>query len=472
MRRERLLWIGGRDSTRVAVIAALGRLGRLEFIDRPWLDSVGRVVPEDLPGCALVVAEPRSPGEVQRLARIAEQLQRGPTPVAVLALAPIYLADDALSLFRAGVSEYVESRIGDAELVRLIDRLAFVSASTRTPPSACEVERLVDSTTLTLPGISPAHKDQLRRIAGQDTTILLTGEPGTGKGRLAELIHEWSPRRGAPFVVVNCADEEAGDLELELFGAARGSFPGLDHDIEGKLSAAARGTILLEGIEALPPALQARLVRVIEDRAFEPIGTHETVPLQARLIAASAVSLEDETRMGRFRTDLFYRLNVVGFRLPPLRERRAAIQDLVFKFLDDAANGGEPLAISPEALRTLEQYPWPGNIQELRKVIASALKRAQGRSITPADLPRTLAAVEPAPGIGAQVPAAPEVSNGPEFSMPTRENAELARIMRALEQEQHNRMRTARALGISRVTLYKKLEKYGLLRKEGAVLNS
>ncbi len=470
MRKERLLWIGGRDSTRAAILAAVRRLDRLEFAEVHWLESASGATADDLSHCSLIVGEPRTAGEVAILAGIAQHVQGGGRSVACLALAPVYLAGDALALFRAGVSEYVESRTPEPELTRLIDRLSAEAVIPRTPPSACEVEQLVDSTTLTLPGISPAQKDQLRRIAGQDTTILLTGESGTGKGRLAELIHEWSPRRGLPIVVINCADYQTNDFELEVFGASRGSFPGLDHDIEGKFGSAGRGTIVLEGIEALSPSIQMKLLRAIEDRVYEPIGSHEARPLQARLIATSAVSLEDEARAGRFRTELFYRLNVVGFRLPPLRERRAAIQDLVFKFLSDAAAEEGIPTITAEAIRSLEHHDWPGNIRELRAIIANALTRCRRRVVSVEDLPAHLASAEPANPADAPVPAA-DPARMPEHLSQAMENAELARIMRALEQEQNNRMRTARALGISRVTLYKKLEKYGLLRKEGAVMN-
>ena len=164
--------------------------------------------------------------------------------------------------------------------------------------------------------------EQVRRVAALETTILLGGETGTGKTRLARLIHELSPRRDLPFLVVNCGALSTTLIESELFGHVKGAFTGADRDHIGKFAEVGRGTLLLDEIDSLPPALQAKLLRAVEERLFEPVGSNSSLPVQARLIAASNRALDQEAAANRFRSDLYYRLNVISFTLPPLRDRR------------------------------------------------------------------------------------------------------------------------------------------------------
>ncbi len=229
-------------------------------------------------------------------------------------------------------------------------------------------------------------------LVSQDTTVLLTGETGTGKSRLARLLHELSPRRDEPFLVVECGSLSPSLIESELFGHVRGAFTGADRERTGKLAAAAKGTLLLDEINSLSLPLQTKLLRAVDARVFEAVGSNREQPLRARLIAATNVSLADEVAAGRFRPDLFYRLNVVGFFLPPLRERPAAIAALAKRFQQEFTSRNRPdvQGFSPPALRALEAYNWPGNVRELRNVVERAFALCEGPEVTLADLPEAI----------------------------------------------------------------------------------
>jgi two-component system response regulator HydG len=237
----------------------------------------------------------------------------------------------------------------------------------------------------------------LRRVAPQPTTLLLCGETGTGKTRLARLIHELSPRREEPFLVVDCGSLSPALLESEMFGHVRSAFNGADRARPGKLATAGRGTLLLDEVNSLPLPLQAKLVRAMDEGLFEPVGANCALSLQARLIAASSVDLGAEVAAGRFRADLFFRPDVVAFCLPPLRRRPAAIRPLVLEFLAEFTSRNRPdiRGIQPEALQVLQAYHWPGNIRELRNVVERAVALARGPDVSLTDLPQQILEARP-----------------------------------------------------------------------------
>ena len=231
-----------------------------------------------------------------------------------------------------------------------------------------------------------------------DTTILLEGETGTGKTRLAGQIHRLSPRHDKPFLVINCGALSAGLIESEMFGHVRGAFTGADADRTGKFAGAGRGTLFLDEIDSLPLSVQSKLLRAVEERVFEPVGSNKSQTLHARLIVACNRPLEQEVAAGRFRADLFYRLNVIAFVMPPLRQRVATIPALAREFLKEfaARNGSTVEGIAPEALRNLLAHSWPGNIRELRNVMERAVALCKGSIIGLDDLPPTLHRLAPA----------------------------------------------------------------------------
>jgi two-component system response regulator PilR (NtrC family) len=251
-------------------------------------------------------------------------------------------------------------------------------------------------------------REQLRRVVPQETTLLLTGETGTGKTRLARLLHDLSPRRAEPFRVVDCGALSTTLIESELFGHVKGAFTGAHQDRRGKLAAAGRGTLLLDDINSLPPPLQAKLLRALDERVFEPVGANKGQPLRARLVAASNAPLEEEVAQGRFRADLYYRLNVVSFYLPPLRERRAAVAPLARKFLEEfvARNRPDLRGLTADAMRVLEAYAWPGNVRELRNVIERAAALCPGPNVLASDLAEAIRCA------GTVCPT-PDATNGP-----------------------------------------------------------
>jgi DNA-binding NtrC family response regulator len=289
-----------------------------------------------------------------------------------------------------------------------------------------------------------------------DVTVLMTGETGTGKTFLARLMHDCSSRRSEPFLTVPCGAQPVTLIESVFFGHVKGAFTGADRNKEGKFAAAGRGTLLLDEIDTLPLEAQAGLLRVIETGEYEPVGSNQTLRCQARLIVASNWDLEEATRQGRFRTDLYYRLNVMSFHLPPLRERVEDIEPLVRamaarcnrRFRKDLFD------IHPEALAALESFDWPGNIRQLENIVQQAVLMSKGPELRLEDLPALVRE-----GRKAAVNGHPAAKETLEDS---RRNAEKAVILRALQAHNFNRTQTARALGISRVTLFKKMKTYGL----------
>lgn len=317
---------------------------------------------------------------------------------------------------------------------------------------------------------------ELEIAARHDVTILLIGETGAGKTFLSRLIHEVSPRRNEPFLTVACGALPADLIESELFGHVRGAFTSANADKDGKFVAAGRGTILLDEIDVLGPEQQVKLLRVIESGEFEPVGSNRTLRSQARLIVASNLDLQPLVQQGRFRPDLYYRLNMLKFELPPLRARKPDVIPLAQRFVNDLSSKHQVRIerIDESFYTALYSYPWPGNVRELENVVQRAVIYCRDGILTAQQLPSHIllgisgptndASVkldpsDSAPDSPTATAAATRSSLGNQMSFTERDIIE-----QALFKNNYSRTNTAKALGISRVTLYNKMRKYGMTK--------
>jgi NtrC-family two-component system response regulator AlgB len=298
---------------------------------------------------------------------------------------------------------------------------------------------------------SPAMQKILamtQRVADSDATLLIRGESGTGKTMLARTIHAWSRRAAKNFGVVSCPSLSAELLESELFGHVKGAFTGALRDHLGRIAACEGGTLFLDEIGDLPLPLQAKMLRVLQDKEYERVGEVETRKADVRVVAATSVDLAAAVRTGRFREDLFYRLNVVEITVPPLRERREDILPLAERFLAFFArqNHRTLLGFTPAAQSALQHYHWPGNVRELRNVLERAVLLSTGETIGVENLPLTLSPTPTEPKIGDAV------------SLETIEEMHIRQVVAATKSLEE----AARILGMDSVTLWRKRKKYGV----------
>lgn len=289
------------------------------------------------------------------------------------------------------------------------------------------------------------------KIAETATTLLITGESGTGKDQLARWIHEHGSRRDAPFLKIDCASLPAELVESELFGHERGAFTGAVARKPGRFELAQGGTVVLDEVAALAPGMQAKLLRVLEERSFERLGGTETLRMDARLMALTNTDLAKAVSTGRFREDLYFRLNVLAIPVPPLRERQGDIVPLASHFLArlGPVHGRPDAALDPEAQQLLESYSWPGNVRELKNTIEHALVFAKEPLLRSEDFPQII-----------KLAGGPRGAAG---SLKSLEEIEREAIKATLEAVRYKIGEAAEILGISRKTLLEKRKKYGLI---------
>jgi DNA-binding NtrC family response regulator len=307
-------------------------------------------------------------------------------------------------------------------------------------------------------GSSPAIRKiaaLVERVAGTEATVLIRGPSGTGKEVVARMLHAGSPRRDRPMVTINCAALQETLLESELFGHEKGSFTGAQQSKPGLVEVAEGGTLFIDEIGEMAAGLQAKLLRVLEDGHYRRVGSTVELHADVRVVAATNRCLEDEIARGKFRDDLYYRLNVITINLPPLRERRGDVPELVEYFLTTRPVGPTHRRIDPEALEALVRYDWPGNVRELANVLERAQILAEGDVITLDDLPENL------------ITYTPGDDGADEGDAQQLHEVQRRHILAVLREAKGNKVHAAKALGVSRRALYRLLDKYRLRDQVG-----
>ena len=382
------------------------------------------------------------------LRKVKEQLPR--TEVAIMT--GHGSIESAVEAMRQGAYDYIEKPFRVEKLRQLLQRMAEkvrLVTENQFLRERVETEARIDG----IVGTSAKIQDVMRmvsRLKDTRTPVLITGESGTGKELVARAMHFRGPLAQMPFVAVDCGSLVPTLMESELFGHEKGAFTGALKSKPGLFQAANGGTIFLDEIGELPLEMQAKLLRVLQEKEVRPVGSNEKTPVDVRVIAATNRDLEAAYRAGAFRKDLFFRLNVVTVHMPALREHRSDIPQLVHCFLDRYAPG-DTIQITPAAMKSFLQYDWPGNVRELENCIARAVALGDRRTIDTGDLP---------PGVQAEQDAT--VADAAALSTTALADLERITILRVFEQAGGDKMLAGRMLGISRATLYRKLKRYNI----------
>ncbi|NQU09900.1 sigma-54-dependent Fis family transcriptional regulator [bacterium] len=400
----------------------------------------------------VLLTDLRLPGEDgMKLLRRARSLSSPPVCIMMTAYGSIEGAVEAMA---AGAARYVTKPVNLEELELVIRREL---ASRRVQEENINLRSQVDQKfgLENIVGRSPVMMsifDTVRQVAASRATVLVVGATGTGKELIAHAVHNLSPRKDGPFVAVHAAALPSTLLESELFGHEKGSFTGAIERRIGRFELADGGTLFLDEVSEIEPAMQVKLLRVLEERAFERVGGAKTLEVDVRLVAATNRDLKKLVGEGKFRDDLFYRLSVVTIDLPPLRERREDIPLLVRTFLDECnrENNKRVQDLTPEVMNNLLAYDWPGNVRELRNAVEQMVVLARSERLTVRDLPAAVRG-------GADLTKINVVRSGM-----TVEEAERQLIVQALKETNGNRTLAAKKVGMSRRTLHRKLNQYGL----------
>jgi len=367
--------------------------------------------------------------------------------------------ESAVEAMRIGAFEYLTKPVIDEELEMVIQRALKqrqIESENRSLRAQLDKKHGISNIVGNDIRMSKLF-DMIQSVADTRTTVLIRGESGNGKSMTARAIHQMSSRRDQPFIEISCGALPETLLESELFGHVSGSFTGASHDKQGKFMLANGGTLFLDEIATASPALQVKLLRVLQDREFEPVGSEKTHKVDVRLVLATNQNLEEMVESGEFRQDLYYRINVITIEQPPLRERTGDIPLLVDHYTSvfNEQNGKNIEGFNEEAIDALLRYDWPGNVRELVNVIERAVVLTRTPVITISELPETVR-----DNRGYRPPSADDLENS--SLKEALANPERHLIINALDTHGWNRQKTAETLGINRTTLYKKMKKYDI----------
>jgi two-component system, NtrC family, response regulator AtoC len=403
-----------------------------------------------------------------------QQIRRVDARIPVIFVTMAKTADAAIEAMRQGAYDYLFKPLDLHQLRRVVSEALEVARRMRQPAVVAETvpDPDVDGAIVgSCPAMCEVYK-AIGRVAAQDVPVLITGESGTGKELVARAVYQHGPRARAPFLVLNCAAIPENLLESELFGHEKGAFTGAERRRIGKFEQCNGGTLFLDEIGDMPLALQAKMLRVLQEQAFERVGGNETVRTDVRIIAATHRDLEAWSAEGKFRPDLYYRLGVFTIHLPPLRERGDDLPMLVHHYVrrSNRELGREVREVTAEAMERLCGYPWPGNVRELQSVMKQALLRSTGTVLIPAYLPESIGAPRTA---AAAAPPADESAplesfirqrlraGSDELYQETLRRVEQFLLPLVLQSTGGNKFQAARILGMTRLTLRMKLRKLG-----------
>jgi DNA-binding NtrC family response regulator len=445
MKRDRILIIDPNPLEGAALRSALCESG-FDAVESSTAEGALALVPSFQPAAVLVdgaLPDVDGVGTVGRLRELGSD-------AAVVVSTTLDRLDGAVTALRAGAESYVVRPLDPGHMLVVLEK-ALEKRRLRKDSAALResIRRRV-----ALVGSAPelqAVIEVVRRVAPTKATVLVQGETGTGKAHVAQALHEASPRRDRPFLRVNCAAVSEALLESELFGHERGAFTEAEGRRVGKLELAHGGTLFLHEVGRLPPSLQVKLLRVLQQGEFERVGGRETVHVDVRVVAGSQRDLAEEVRAGRFRDDLYYRLNVVSVTLPPLRQRKSDIPSLVNHFISNFASAREKeiTGVTPGTLSVLFAYEWPGNVRELANVVERAVASARGPEIAAEDLAPVLHGGRPEESTAsALIPGA------------TLFEIEREAILRTLDQCGGSTARAAEVLGVSIRKIQYRLKEY------------
>jgi len=416
---------------------------------RAGLDRMREMSPD------IVLTDIRMPN-VTGVEILAAARQADPDVPVILMTAQATL-QSAMQAVNEGAFYYIQKPFRNDELIAILKRAAEHRNLRVENKSLKQIIRRAERQGIPRPvGTSKSWLDVLRlveTVAPTDSTVLIQGESGTGKEIIARYIHELSARRDGPFLSINCGALPESLLESELFGHVKGSFTGAIRDKLGLFGASTKGTFFLDEIGETTPATQVKLLRALQHREVIPVGATEAVPVDTRVVAATNRDLDEQIRAGHFRSDLYYRLNVIALYLPPLRQRQDDIPVLADHFLHRIAEVRDeaPRRLSDAARDALVEYGWPGNVRELENALERAVILSDDAVITPESLPERVTQRRAEPLVSTRTP-----------SNPTLEAVERAYIMWVLQSEAGNKSRAADVLGIDPSTLYRKLSRYGV----------